>query len=87
MAVGSTEESAYAVDQAQHTLAVYTRRKFESGSTLPSAKSDFRRGQSFCLAMSQDRHALAVGFQEAAIPSRPGLGPRARTRIGALGNF
>jgi eukaryotic-like serine/threonine-protein kinase len=53
-------ESAYAVDQAQHTVTMYRLPKFEPGPTLHVP------GPISVVAMSQDRQALAVGFQDDA---------------------
>ena len=73
--------SAYAVDPTQHTVAVYTLPKFESGPTVRLP------GPFFKVAMSDDRHTLAVGFQEGA-SHRVLVWDLARdARIGEFGNF
>lgn len=76
-----SRESAYAVDNARHTLAVYTLPKFEPGLTLHLP------GPMSVVAMSQDRHALAVGCQDGG-SHRVLVWDLARNaRIGALGDF
>jgi WD40 repeat protein len=69
------------VDQIQHTLAVYNLPKFELSSTLRPP------GPICIVAMSDDRQALAVGFQGGASHHVLVWDLAHDARIGEFGNF